>query len=238
MLWPAFAFGLLSSFHCVGMCGTLALAQPSRDESIIRWLLGRLAYHAGRWGMYAILGAAVGIVGRGLGIFGWQQGLSVIAGVLMLALIVVPEATRAKAAVALGLERPFAAIRRGLGYWWQQRSLGASVMTGALNGLLPCGLVYIALAGALTAPNVTASSLYMVFFGLGTTPLLIILSIVGRVAVSAVRVRMRQMVPWAAGAMALLFIARGLGLGIPYVSPVHGFRPPGGPSPTMCHSTV
>lgn len=239
MLWAGFVFGILSSFHCVGMCGAIALALPGAAESGWRWLAGRLTYHGGRIGTYAVLGAGAGVVGRGLHVLGWQQGLSIASGVLILLLVVVPEAGRARAARAVGLARPLAAVQRGLGYWFQQRGSGALLLTGALNGLLPCGMVYLALAGALSAPGVGGAAAYMALFGLGTLPLLLGWSLMGRLIAPALRFRLRRVVPWAAGALALVFIVRGLGLGIPYLSPAAGLpAAPGRPyQAVICHGT-
>lgn len=236
MLWAGFVFGLLGSLHCVGMCGALALALPGAHESGGRWLAGRLVYHAGRIGAYAALGAAVGTLGHGLNVLGWQQSLSIVSGVLILLLVVVPEAWRARAAAAVGLARPLAAGQRALAYWFQRRGIGALLMTGALNGLLPCGLVYLALAGALSVPGVGGAAAYMALFGLGTTPLLIGVALSGRLVVPAVRVRLRRVIPWAATGLALLFIVRGLGLGIPYLSPAAGLPTPGVYQPVICHT--
>lgn len=222
MLWAGFIFGLLSSLHCVGMCGAIALALPGARLSGGRWLADRLTYHAGRLGTYTALGAAVGVVGHGLRVLGWQQGLSIASGIFILLLVVVPEAWRARVAGAVGLGRPLAAVQRGLTYWFQRRGMGALLLTGALNGLLPCGMVYLALAGALSQPGVGGAAAYMTLFGLGTLPLLLGVSLTGRLAAPAVRWRLRRAGPWLAGALAVLFIVRGLGLGIPYLSPAAG----------------
>lgn len=236
MLWAGFVFGLLGSLHCVGMCGALALALPGAHESDGRWLLGRLVYHTGRVGTYVVLGVAVGTLGHGLNVLGWQQRLSIISGVLILLLVVVPEAMRARAAAGLGIARPLAAGQRALAYWFQRPGLRALLMTGALNGLLPCGLVYLALAGALSAPGIGGAAAYMALFGLGTAPLLLGVALSGRLVVPTVRVRLRRVIPWAATALALLFIVRGLGLGIPYLSPKAGLANPGPYQPVICHS--
>jgi uncharacterized protein len=237
MLWASLVFGLLSSFHCVGMCGAIALALPGAGATGRRWLTDRLVYHAGRLATYAALGGAVGTVGRGLHVLGWQQGLSVASGVLILLLVVVPEAWRARAAGAVGLARPLAAVQQHLTYWLQRPGRGALLLTGALNGLLPCGMVYLALAGALSVPGPAGAAGYMALFGLGTLPLLLGVGLTTRLVGPTVRFRLRRAVPWAASAMALLFIVRGLGLGIPYLSPAAGLATPTQPyRQVMCHT--
>ena len=112
-----------------------------------------------------------------------------------------------------------AKVKSRLAYFYQRPSLGALYTTGLLNGLLPCGLVYLALAGALSAPGVAGAAAYMALFGLGTLPLMLALSLTGQLVPMLWRGRLRRAVPVLAMALAGLFIVRGLGLGIPYLSP-------------------
>ncbi|MDO7850429.1 sulfite exporter TauE/SafE family protein [Hymenobacter convexus] len=220
MLWAGFLFGLLGSFHCVGMCGAIALALPGRAEaSSLRYAGGRLLYNLGRVTTYAALGAGAGLAGHGLRLAGAQQSLSITSGILILLLVAVPERYTGRVASFLGLNRPLAWVKTTLGRLFQQASGPALYGTGVLNGLLPCGLVYLALAGALSAPGVAAAAAYMVCFGLGTLPLMFGLSLSGQLVPLVWRGRMRRVVPYAASGLAVLFIVRGLGLGIPYLSP-------------------
>ncbi|MGV9012335.1 MAG: sulfite exporter TauE/SafE family protein [Flavobacteriales bacterium] len=89
-----------------------------------------------------------------------------------------------------------------------------------LNGLLPCGLVYIALAAALMQDGPLASAAFMVAFGLGTWPALIAVRLGGSMIPNGKRALFRRFQPYLVAAMGLLFVLRGSGLGIPYVSPV------------------
>lgn len=220
MLWAGFLFGLLGSFHCVGMCGAIALALPGQlGAGAARYLGGRLLYNLGRVSTYATLGAGAGLLGQSLRLAGVQQSLSIASGGLILLLVAVPEHHTARLAGALGFGRPLAWVKATLGRLFQQASLPALFATGVLNGLLPCGLVYLALAGALSAPGVAGAAAYMALFGLGTLPLMLGLALSGRLVPLVWRGRMRQAVPYAASVLALLFIVRGLGLGIPYLSP-------------------
>jgi hypothetical protein len=222
MLWAGFLFGLLGSFHCVGMCGAIALALPGavdKATSPRRYAGGRLLYNLGRVTTYATLGAGAGLLGQGLRLAGLQQGLSVASGGLILLLVVVPERYLSRGAGWLGLNRPLAWVKNTLGRLFQLPTLPALYATGVLNGLLPCGLVYLALAGALSAPGVAGAAAYMACFGLGTLPLMFGLSLSGQLVPLRWRTRMRRAVPYAASVLAVLFIVRGLGLGIPYLSP-------------------
>lgn len=220
MLWAGFLFGLLGSFHCVGMCGAIALALPGQSgANAARYVSGRLLYNLGRVTTYATLGAGAGLVGQSLRLAGVQQSLSIASGVLILLLVAVPERYTARLASTLGFSRPLAWVKTTLGRLFQQSSLPALYATGVLNGLLPCGLVYLALAGALSAPGVAGAAIYMALFGLGTLPLMLGLSLSGWLVPLAWRGRMRLTVPYVASGLAVLFIVRGLGLGIPYLSP-------------------
>ena len=173
MLWAGFLFGLLGSFHCVGMCGAIALALPGRaDAAPLRHAGGRLLYNLGRVTTYATLGAGAGLVGHGLRLAGVQQSLSIASGVLILLLVAVPERYSSRVGHLLGLNTPLGWVKTTLGRLFQQASWPALYATGLLNGLLPCGLVYLALAGALSAPGVAGAAAYMACFGLGTLPLM------------------------------------------------------------------
>ncbi|MDF7811588.1 sulfite exporter TauE/SafE family protein [Hymenobacter sp. YC55] len=222
MLWAGFLFGLLGSFHCVGMCGAIALALPGQRAATGlagSYGIGRLLYNLGRTTSYTTLGAGAGLIGQGLRLAGVQQSLSVASGVLILLLVVVPERYTAGLANVLGLSTPLGWVKTTLARLFQQPTGWALYATGVLNGLLPCGLVYLALAGALSAPGVAGAAAYMACFGLGTLPLMLALSLSGQMVPWPWRTRLRRVVPYAASLLALLFIVRGLGLGIPYLSP-------------------
>lgn len=223
MLWAGFLFGLLGSFHCVGMCGAIALALPGRPGASLlhsgSYVAGRLLYNLGRTTTYAALGALAGLAGYSLRLAGLQQSLSITSGCLILLLVAVPERYTARLADWLGLGRPLHRVKSTLAGLFQHTSGRALYGAGVLNGLLPCGLVYLALAGALSAPGVLGAAAYMACFGLGTLPLMLGLSLTGQLVPLRWRTRLRRTVPYAASGLAVLFIVRGLGLGIPYLSP-------------------
>lgn len=219
MLWSGFLFGLLGSFHCVGMCGAIALALPGAGGPGWRYVAGRGLYNLGRVTTYATLGTAAGLLGQSLRLAGWQQSLSLVSGGLIMLLVAVPERYLGRAASWLGLAKLLGQVKSKLFYFYQRPSLSALYTTGLLNGLLPCGLVYVALAGALSAPGVAGAAGYMALFGLGTLPLMLGLSLTGRLVPGAWRGHLRRAVPVLAAVLAGLFIVRGLGLGIPYLSP-------------------
>lgn len=219
MIWAGFLFGLLGSFHCVGMCGPIAMALPFGGSSGWRYYAGRLLYNGGRLATYTLLGALAGAFGASLQMAGLQQVVSVVSGLLILLLLVLPAALKGKASNMLGTDKLMLWVRQKLGYFFGQNNLGALFMVGLLNGLLPCGFVYIALAGAISAPGVPGAMLYMLLFGLGTFPLMFLVSLSGKFISLKLRRSFNRAVPYVGMALAVLFIMRGLNLSIPYVSP-------------------
>ena len=219
MIWAGFLFGLLGSFHCVGMCGPIAMALPFGGSSGWRYYTGRLLYNGGRIITYTALGALAGAFGKSLQMAGLQQTVSIVSGILILLLLVLPNALKGRAASVLGTDKLMAWVRQKLGHYFQQNSLGSLFMVGLLNGLLPCGFVYIALAGAISTPGIEGAMVYMLLFGLGTFPLMFVVSLSGRLISLKLRSTFNRTVPYVGMALAVIFIMRGLNLGIPYLSP-------------------
>ncbi|WP_347158769.1 sulfite exporter TauE/SafE family protein [Pontibacter chitinilyticus] len=219
MIWAGFLFGLLSSFHCVGMCGPIAMALPLGRSIGWCYYAGRLLYNGGRLTTYTLLGALAGAFGASLQMAGLQQAVSITSGILILILLVLPAIFKGKAPVVPGTAKLMSWVRQQLGYFFQQNSLGALFMVGLLNGLLPCGFVYVALSGAISAPGITGAMLYMLLFGLGTFPLMFLVSLSGKFISLKLRHTFNKAIPYVGMVLALLFIVRGLGLGIPYMSP-------------------
>ncbi|MBP9159797.1 MAG: sulfite exporter TauE/SafE family protein [Flavobacteriales bacterium] len=221
LLIPAFLLGLMSSFHCVAMCGPIALAVPSRRHSPAGKMLDTLLLNSGRLLTYAALGGLFGIFGRGLHLAGLQQSVSLLMGLLVLAALVWPtvmgrhKLTGQIAVWTSGAQRIMA---KGLA----RTSPAGLFTTGMLNGLLPCGLVYIALAAALLHDGPLQSAAFMVAFGLGTWPSLVALRLGVHSVSAGKRALFRRLQPWLVAGVGILFVVRGLGLGIPYISPVLG----------------
>jgi uncharacterized protein len=219
MLWAGFLFGILGSFHCVGMCGPLALALPVGQGGGWSFAAGRLLYNGGRLLTYTGLGALAGLFGKSLQLAGLQQTLSLVSGGLILLLVVLPAAVSGRLRQASGLEHLLAKVRQVMGRLFKRQGLWVLGAIGVLNGLLPCGFVYLALAGALSMPTVAGAMGYMLLFGLGTFPLMLLLSWSGQLLHPWQRRFFHRAVPYAATVLALLFILRGLNLGIPFLSP-------------------
>ena len=91
MLYTAIIFGLISSLHCIGMCGPIAMMLPVDHKNPSKKALQILIYHLGRLTSYGILGLAFGLLGRGFYMAGIQQQLSIAVGVGMIVIAIVPE---------------------------------------------------------------------------------------------------------------------------------------------------
>ncbi|TYC16261.1 sulfite exporter TauE/SafE family protein [Bizionia gelidisalsuginis] len=219
MLLSALIFGLLGSFHCVGMCGPIAFLLPIDRKNKTKRVLQLLSYHSGRLLTYAVLGFIFGLVGKSLNLFGFQQQLSILIGVLMIVVIVMPTNIFNKYNFSKPIYRAVSKVRNAMGKALKKKTLGTFFTIGYLNGLLPCGLVYMAIFGALASGNAWNGSLYMLVFGLGTVPLMTTAIYVGNFITGTLKKRILKAIPVFVFIIALLFILRGLGLGIKYISP-------------------
>jgi sulfite exporter TauE/SafE len=211
-LISAFFLGLLSSLHCVGMCGPLVLALPTRELSHARRVLAGLSYHGGRILVYTLAGAFFGVFGRGIYLAGWQQQFSILLGVGIV-LFALFDRFRPRRFLLL------APLQQAISRLWNAPGRAKFFLLGMANGLLPCGMVYLAIAGALTRSQVLESAGFMACFGFGTLPLLLVLQYTGQRLGLPVRAQLRRVIPAITILVGLLLILRGLDLGIPLLSP-------------------
>ncbi len=219
MLLSALIFGLLGSFHCIGMCGPIAFMLPVDRTNKIKQFLQILSYHFGRLFTYSLIGVLFGLLGKGFYFFGFQQQLSIIAGITMILMILLPKAFQ-KFNGSKTITKLLFKVKNSLGKELKKKGNDTFFTIGFLNGFLPCGLVYMAVFGALATNNALQGALYMFLFGLGTIPLMTAVVYVGNFANGLLRKRIQQAIPYVVVFIGILFILRGLGLGIPYVSPV------------------
>lgn len=219
MLYTAILFGLISSFHCIGMCGPIAMMLPVDRNNEAKKITQLLIYHIGRLTAYASLGLAFGILGKGFFLAGMQQQLSITVGILMIIVAVVPEKTLASYNFSKPIYKIISKVKSSLGKQFKNRSYKSFFTIGLLNGYLPCGMVYVALFGALAMPSLEYSIFYMLLFGLGTVPMMSMVVLITNLVSIPIRNTMQKAIPILAVCIGVLFIIRGLGLNIPYVSP-------------------
>ncbi len=219
MILSGFILGLLGSFHCVGMCGPIVFMLPvSHDQPRLKALQVSV-YHVGRLFSYALIGGLFGLLGRSFDIFGLQQQLSIAVGVLMIVMVIVTYFSGMNFTLTRPLYKLVGKLKSAMGATFKKKSMDAFFTMGFLNGLLPCGLVYTAVFGALGSASVYEGAFYMVFFGLGTVPLMTAAVYVNNFLSNGIKAVMKRAVPVVVIVIGVLFIVRGLGLGIPYMSP-------------------
>lgn len=214
MLYIAFTIGLFGSLHCVGMCGPLAIAFAG-GGSKKQALLSGMLYHLGRSTTYVLLGIFFGLVGNAMVVAGLQKWLSIVIGILMVISFL----------VSLDIDRLISNSTagkkwRGLVTDLVQRIYSKTtkqpkILLGMVNGLLPCGLVYLALAGSLASPTVWSGGLFMLLFGLGTIPAMIALTLGNTFTSQSIRRKLQKVLPYVTLCFGLFMIYRGLVVDMP-----------------------
>jgi sulfite exporter TauE/SafE len=228
----AFIIGLTGSFHCVGMCGPIALSVPGRQAAKA---VSTVVYLVGKTITYSLLGLIFGLFGRQLSIAGLQQSISVIAGILLLLV------------VAVMLVNPLKYHDNKLTGWISNKLLPAFRIVlknpskatpfymGMLNGLLPCGLVYLGVVGSLATGSVLQGGLFMLAFGFGTIPVMLAFLLMAKQFKFNYRQKLQKLAPAFISVIAVLLILRGLNLGIPYLSPALQAMPGTNGAAIGCH---
>lgn len=219
MLYTAFILGLLGSFHCIGMCGPIAFVLPLDRTSKTKMIFQTTLYHLGRLIAYSLIGVLFGIIGKGLYLAGFQQRLSILMGVIMILTVVVPVSVLNRIKITKPIYKLIGTVKQQLGLYLNKKSNKSIFLIGFFNGFLPCGLVYMALIGSIATSNAILGASYMFLFGLGTVPMMTLAVFAGNFLKLSLRTKIQKAIPILVIIIGLLFILRGLGLGIPYVSP-------------------
>jgi sulfite exporter TauE/SafE len=219
MLYSAFILGLISSLHCVGMCGPIAMMLPVDHQNEAKKVTQLITYHLGRLTAYAAIGLIFGLLGRGFFLAGLQQKMSIFIGLAMIAAVLIPERIFSKYNFSKPVYEVISNLKSTLGKQFKNKSYKSLFTIGLLNGFLPCGMVYVALFGAIAMQSAGFGVLYMLLFGLGTIPLMSIVVYMHSLLKLPFRNKIQKTIPYVAVVIGVLFILRGLGLGIPYVSP-------------------
>ena len=217
-LLVALSLGFLGSFHCIGMCGPIALAIPLKRTSTFALLSSSFIYNLGRSLTYSIMGLLFGLLGKGFVLAGWQNVLSITLGIGILLSLFIPNLPLLHNSSNLIL-RLLSKLKLHLSTLFNSYSKKSLLLIGLLNGLLPCGLVYLAIAGAIATGDAVKGAMFMYVFGLGTFPTMLSLAIARDYISISFRKRIRKVIPVFVGTMAIMLILRGMNLGIPYISP-------------------
>ena len=223
MIWtPAiagFTLGAAGSLHCMGMCGPLSMALPVHHFSKTGKLLALFLYQAGRIITYSLIGLLFGLAGRTLYIAGYQQWFSIIMGIVVLLMAALYFIQKKNIRVPL-LSKMYMGVQQLIiRILKSSTSISGFLLLGMANGLLPCGMVYIALATSLSFTSVAESTGFMASFGAGTLPAMMLVGYAGLMIKPELRAGFRKMVPFFVSIMGVLLILRGLNLGIPFISP-------------------
>jgi hypothetical protein len=215
----AISLGLLGSLHCIGMCGPIALALPVHHYSPLKKYIGILVYNLGRATTYSLLGLLFGLVGQSFYLGGLQQSLSITLGAVILLAIIISYSPINSLIKFNFLNGLINSLKNNLGKLFNKKGIRFLFLIGLLNGLLPCGFVYIAIAGAIATGNFINGALFMFLFGLGTVPAMLAITAFGQFINIRYRNAIHKSVPYLVSIMAVLLIVRGLNLGIPMLSP-------------------
>lgn len=220
-----FTLGAAGSLHCVGMCGPLSLALPVHYLSNTKKFFSLLLYQFGRIITYSIIGLLFGLAGRRIYISGYQQWFSIGMGILVLTLAFL-YFLQQKTIHLKFLNRFYFFVQQQISRLLKSAS-GPSgfLLLGMANGLLPCGMIYIALATTLSFTEVVQSVSFMAMFGAGTLPAMMLVGYAGQLIKPNWRISLQKLVPVFISLMGILLILRGMNLGIPFISPDLPFSP-------------
>ena len=205
----ALTVGFLGSFHCVAMCGPIALVLPRKKGSKATIFSGRLLYNFGRIVTYMILGLIIGLLGFSIAIKGFQNELSFIAGISIILFVLFAKGNKHSANISGFLGKLTFNLKQHFKKLFGNGSRMSLFSIGLLNGFLPCGFVYLALAGALATGTYAGGMMYMGLFGLGTFPAMFAVSIAGHFIGAGFQKYMRKASPIIAIILALFLIQRG-----------------------------
>lgn len=201
------------------MCGPIAMMLPVDRTNEAKKVTQIITYHIGKLTAYGFLGLIFGLLGRSFYLAGMQQQLSIIVGILMILVALVPEKVFAKYNFSKPVYKIISKVKSNLGQQFKNKSYKSLFTIGLLNGFLPCGMVYVAIFGAIAMQSVSLGIFYMLLFGIGTIPMLTAMIYISNLLSFSFRGTIQKAIPIIAVVIGILFIIRGLGLDIPYLSP-------------------
>ncbi len=213
------------------MCGPIALALPVHRGSRLRQWAGLLTYNFGRVSTYAILGATIGALGGAMLWVGYLRYLSIIAGVAMLLYVAWPARLDRLLKVPAIWQKLIGRLRSHMATRLRSHKLSGQATLGMLNGLLPCGLVYLALISSIGTGSATTGAAYMLAFGLGTLPMMMAVGFFKQWFSPALRSHMRRLTPVMVAVAGIWLLGRGLLIRVP-AGPLYSAAPTEIP---LCH---
>lgn len=212
------AIGFVGSMHCLGMCGPIALALPLGKYSGVKRYSGILLYNTGRIFTYALLGAFFGFVGKSFYLAGFQQQFSIFLGILILLGLFIPSILPKQSWLTRWWNKLFGSLYSEMSNLLRKGSFISLFAIGFINGFLPCGLVYLGLAGSLAQIEITDSILFMLLFGFGTLPAMFGVAWASKWVSISMRNKIKRASPYFIAFFGLILILRGLNLGL-FLSP-------------------
>lgn len=202
--------GMLGSWHCAGMCGGLMLYHFSNNRNVFfRFLI----YHSSRMLGYGLLGLMFGQLGFIGSLIGWQKLLSIISGMILIYLAL-------SYFLPIGIDIfkniNFTSIISECFSFSSNRFYRYAV-SGIANAFLPCGFSLMAAIYAMTTYSLQKGMLFMLSFGMGTIPALLLVTLLAQ-QVSYFK-WFKYTMPVMSLIIGILLILRTMNLGIPFISP-------------------
>ncbi|MCF0058019.1 sulfite exporter TauE/SafE family protein [Dyadobacter sp. CY356] len=225
----ALSMGLLSSFHCIAMCGPIALALPVQKGNKLQQFSGLTLYNTGRTFTYASLGIILGSVGSTFTWIGYLRYLSIFSGILMLLYVLWPTRLAHYFHLPIFWQKFIQHLKKQMGEMLRSRKLQSFFLLGILNGLLPCGLVYLALISSIATGNAFSGGLYMLMFGIGTLPAMMAVGFFKQWFSTSLRSYVRKLTPIMLAIAGIILVMRGIMIEYPVNNSSDGS------SITICH---
>lgn len=219
ILWTAFLMGLVANFHCIAMCGPISMAVPIYHKSKFGRLKSILIYNIGRITTYAILGVIFGFIGKNIAIVGVQQQISIILGFAIIIIALFPKFISKTQLNNSAYNYILNKLKKQFTIQFKKKSSLSLFIIGFFNGLLPCAMVYTAIAGALTSSSIIEGSLFMIVFGFGTLPTMIALPYLKNSVSGKIKSLFQKIITPSLIIFGIILILRGSNLDIPYLSP-------------------
>jgi len=219
VLIAGLVMGAAGSLHCAGMCGPLCLLLPVHQGTAIRKLMLILSYQAGRILTYSLIGLILGLIGRRFYLAGYQQWFSIGLGILAFSFALLYYFARRTFDKPL-FQGYYKRIQHLVVLALKNAGTGkGSLLLGMANGLLPCGMVYMATLVAISFTQLASTVAFMALFGAGTLPMMFATAWAGQNLKWKSKLVVQKMIPVFLMLTGCLLIIRGLNLGIPFLSP-------------------